>query len=122
MRRLLILLAALATLSVVAAGPAAAVTEDFTVHVIGGYDTDATAFIDGTAICDGDAGTLSFTNPPGTPYAFTGSTAVVCDGTSHEWAATLFGGPFQLNGAYLVRGTLVADGHTVTKTYKITLR
>jgi hypothetical protein len=122
MRRLLVLFAALLAMTVLAAGPAAAVTEDFTVRVIGAYDTDATAHITGTAICDGGTGTLSFTNPPGTPYAFTGQTSVVCDGVSHDWAATLAGGPFVLNGAYLVRGALLADGHTVVKIYKVTLR
>jgi hypothetical protein len=124
MRRLGILLLALTAVTVLTAGPALAVTEDFTVRSIGAYDTDATAHITGTAICDGGTGTLSFTNPPGTPYAFSSlePTLIVCDGTSHDWGNTLVGGPFVLNGAYLVRGTLVADGHSVTKTYKVSLR
>jgi hypothetical protein len=122
MRTRLVITLALAAVLALTANPAQAVTENFTVRSVGTYDSPATAHITGTAVCDGGTGTLSFTNPPGTPYVLTGSTMVVCDGVSHDWAATLAGGPFVLNGAYLVRGTLVADGQTVTKTYKVTLR
>jgi hypothetical protein len=121
MRRLLVMLLSLLVLAALAS-PAAAVTENFTVRSIGTYDSPTTAFITGTAVCDGGTGTLTLVNPTGTSYTFTGETQVVCDGVSHDWAATLVGGPFVLNGAYLVRGTLVADGHSVTKTYKVTLR
>jgi len=122
MRKALLVVVSLLAALVLAASPARAVTENFTVNAVGAYDTDATAHISGTAICDGGTGTITFRAPAAAPYAFTGEAGVVCDGASHEWSATLIGGPFQLGGGYVVIGTLVADGQTVTRTHKVTLR
>jgi hypothetical protein len=111
-RRTLVLLAALLILPVLA-GPAAAATTDFNTFGAGTYNSPATAFITGKAICEGGTGTLSFANTPTRPTpVISGETMVVCDGLWHDYAATLTGGPFAPRQLLIFQGTLVAPSGT----------
>jgi hypothetical protein len=101
--------------------------QDFTVNPLGDYTSPATANISGTATCTDPTGfgTLTFTNPTGTPYVIVGETQVVCDGQPHAWAATITSpsGSFVPGQAYLVQATLVAGGTTTgPATFKVVLR
>lgn len=123
MRRLLVLAALMAALTV--AGPAQAATTDVTVRS-GTYDSPATAFLAGSATCNDPSGvaTVTVTSLPGSPYVITGERQVPCDGLPHDYAVTVTGGPFTQGNGYAGRVTLVeaTTGTRVTKVFKVVLR
>lgn len=90
--------------------------QHFTVDPLGDYVNPAAANISGTATCTDPTGfgTLTFTNPAGTPYVIAGDKQVVCDGQPHTWATTITSpsGSFAPGQVYLVQATLVVSGTT----------
>ena len=120
LRRTLVLLAALAALTLTA-GPAQAATTLW-VSPLGDYVSPNIANITGKATCDGGTGTVTFTTLVGSGYTVAGQVAVVCDGLSHDWAATITGGTWFQGGAIFFRATLVAPSGTVPYVAKVVLR
>lgn len=121
MRRLLVVAGLLASLTLLADGPAQAVTTTFKVSPLGAWTSASTANISGNATCEGGVGLLTFTTLTGTPYTVSGQTEVVCDGVSHSWAATIIGGPWGRGQAIVFGATLTAPSGTAFQTPKVVL-
>lgn len=124
LRRALMVAIGCLLLATAAAGPAVAVTNEVRVSPLGQVTSPATANISGTARCDGGVGTVTFSNPTGTPYVITSTPKeVVCDGVSHPWAHTITSptGSFKVGGTYLINAVLVAPSGTIGATFKVTL-